>query len=216
MDNTKQDTMSVECPYCNERFVVVREQKASEQTHTQQQSSDERDGQMDAELLNYEIIDGGQPYSGRDEPMPVKQCVRANIEIDGERYTFTFWYTPEDEHVGYVVRVNLSSGPKTKSAYRWEETPYVEELSYTDRGIPKDSDKKWTYLSLEECRRRAKIAGLPEPESCGDLQESSLDPHRNTVWIGEKQRPPIEDDEVAEELLLKLAKGLLVFQTDKY
>jgi len=207
--------MSVECPYCNEQYVVVQK-KASEQTSNQQQPPEERGELMTAKLLQVEEIDGGQPYPGRDEEMPVEQCVRAQIEIDGETYTFTYWYTPEHRSHGYVVRVNLSSGSKTKSAYRWEEEPHAGKLSYTDRGIPKNSNKKWTYLDLKECRRRAKIAGLPQPESCGNLSESSLNPDRNTVWIGEKERPPIENGEVAEELFLKLAKGLLVFQTDKY
>ncbi len=212
---SNQNTMELTCPHCDEPFVVVQEQKTSEKAD-KQQSSEEGDDPMTANLLQVEEIDGGQPYPGRDKKMRVEQCVQAQIEIDGETYTFTYWYTPENEYHGYVVRVNLTSGPKSKSAYRWEKGDYTGELSYTDRGIPKDSDKKWTYLNLEECRRRAKIAGLPEPESCGDLPESSLNPNRNTIWIGARERPPIEQGEIAEELLLNLAKGLLVFQTDRY
>jgi hypothetical protein len=194
---TEQNTMSVECPYCNERFAVVQEQ--SEQTHDQQ--SGEHEEPMNAELLSYEEIEGSQPYSGRDEEIPVEQCVQAKIDIDGKTRKFTFWYTPERDGYKYIVRGNLDSGSKMKTVYDGRNYAF-----YTDRGVPRNSDKKWTYLDEEECRRRANIAGL------GEVRQSAEDPNRNQILIDE-----LEDGLTGnEDLLLKLAKGLTVFQTADY
>lgn len=192
-----QNTMSITCPHCEERFVVVQE--GSEQTHNHQ--SEEQEEPMNAELLSYEEIEGTQPYSGRDEEIPVEQCVRAKINIDGEVHRFTFWYTPERDGYKYIVRGKFDSGSKMKTVYSGDGSPF-----YTDRGVPKDSDKDWTYLDEEECRRRAKIAGL------GEVWESTETPGRYQIPIGESKEGLVEN----EELLLTLAKGLTVFQTADY
>lgn len=192
-----QNTMQVECPHCNEPFVVVQER--SEQTHNQQ--SEEQEEPMNAELLSYEEIEGSQPYSGRDEEIPVEQCVRAKINIDGKVRRFTFWYTPEREGYKYIVRGEFDSGSKMKTVYSGDGSPF-----YTDRGVPKNTDKKWTYLDEKECRRRAKIAGL------GEVRESAENPDRYQIPIGESKEGLVEN----ENLLLKLSKGLSVFQTDSY
>jgi len=199
--NTEQTTISVQCPHCQERFVVVREEEASEQTHNQQNPPEERDEPMNSELLSYEVIDGGQPYSGRDEEIPVEECVRAKITIDGKTHQFTFWYTPDRDGYKYIVRGDFDSGSKMKTVYSGDGSPF-----FTPRGVPKNSDKQWTYLDEEECRRRAKIAGL------GEVQPPSESSDRCRILIGESKEGLVENG----ELLLKLAKGVAAFQTTEY
>lgn len=198
---TEQNTMTVECPYCDERFVVIQEGKSPEQAHDQQ-SDKKEDEPMNAELLTHEEIEGRQPYSGRDEEIPFETCVQAQIRIEENTYAFTFWYTPERDGYKYIVRGELDSGSKMKTVYDGGS----DYIAFTDRGVPKDSDKQWTYLDEKECRRRAKIAGL------GDVKQSKQGANRNQILIDEEKEGLVEN----EDLLLKLAKGLTVFQTANY
>ena len=172
---------------------------------------------MEAKLLNTTAVENPtSPYSGSDTSTPIEQCVDATVSIEGKDYSCRIWYTPDHKYHPYVVRVKLSSGAKRKNAYVFNNSPHADELAFTDRGVPRNSDKQWTYLSLDECKRRAQLAGLAGAESAAEIEETELNPDRDWVWIGEKQQPPMSDGTPNEELLLKLAKGVLVFQTDKF
>lgn len=210
-------SFNLDCSSGEHKFAVVippvEDLTSSAAPNENKTESDE----IDAELVNTTEVDNPpSPYSGSDSAVDIEQCLDATISINKQDYPFRFWYTPDHEYHPYVVRVKLTSGAKRKNAYVFRNDPYADELAYTDRGVPKDSDKNWTYLSLAECKRRAEIAGLAGAESAADIEETEINPDRTWVWLGEKQRAPMNDGSPEEELLLKLAKGLIVFQTDKF
>ena len=199
-----QETISVECPHCGEKFVVVEPE--SGQNEDVEEQEPELEHPMTAELVSWEEVDVTDPYSGNDEEMPVEQRVKADIGIDGQEYPFTFWYLPEYDYFSYVVRGQVDTGMKSKDAYLVDR----DRLTFTNRGMPRDSDKQWTYLDEEECRRRSDIAGLGEVVD--DPEQIDKD-NRFRIHLNEQEIPLVEDGEIAEVLVLKLAKGLVVFQT---
>lgn len=209
-------SFNVDCSSGEHEFAVVipsvEDLTSSAASNGDKPESDE----IDAELVNVTEVDSPpSPYSGSDSAVEIEQCLDATISINEQDYPFRFWYTDHNSHP-YVARVKLTSGAKRKNAYVFESDAYENELAYTDRGVPKDSDKSWTYLPLAECERRAEVAGLAGAESAVDIEETDLNPDRTWVWLGEKNNPPVKDGSLEEELLLKLAKGLIVFQTDKF
>ena len=193
-----------ECPNCGESYTIVVMESDNEQNTDQEDETDDPEAQMEAELLTWEETDPSSPYTGRDETVPVEQRVKCRIKVDGETYGFVIWYTPEHRHYRYVVKGELNDGPKMKNTYIDSDNNYI---FYTPRGVPRDSDKQWTYLDDEECRRRAEIAGL------GEIKSGESRPR---VLIGEPVQPLVKDGEVAEELILRLSKGLVAFQTAQY
>lgn len=196
-----QETISVECPHCGEPIVVVVPESES-----QDQSSEyESEHAISAELVSWEEVEVTDPYSGNDHDIPVSQRLKADIQIDGEVRPFTFWYTPEYGYFKYVVRGQLESGLKSKDADSQDG-----ELFFLNRGVPRDSDKQWTYLSADECRRRSKLAGLGDVAEDPDHEDKD---NRFRIFLDEQEQPLVDDGDVAEELILKLAKGLVTFQT---
>lgn len=197
-------TISVECPHCGESFVVV-EPESEQQNNDSEQKAEQP---IEAELTDWVELSVTDPYSASEDDIPVSQRVKADIRIGGEEYSFTFWYTPEYKGFDYVVRGQLDSGLKSKDIHSNDEG----ELFLVNRGIPRNSDKQWTYLDAEECRRRSNLAGLGEITN--DPYHKGKD-HRLRIFLNEHRKPLIENEEIAEDLLLKLAKGLVAYQTKR-
>ena len=197
-----KQSITVECPHCGEGFVVVE----PESHRQEEESNSETPNPITAELLEWEEADLLDPYTGNDKEIPVAQCVKADIRIDGEERSFTFWYTPEYGKFKYVVRGQLQSGMKSKDIYVADG-----ELFFINRGVPRNVDKQWTYLDRNECARRSRLAGLGDVTA--DPAHANKD-NRFRIFLDEQQQPLVDDSgDVAEDLLLKLAKGLLVLQT---
>lgn len=196
-----QRTISVECPRCGEGFVVV-EPESKQQT---QGSNTEGKHRISAALVGWEEMEVSDPYSGNDQDIPVAQRLKADIRVDGEIRPFTFWFTPEYGYFKYVVRGQLETGLKSKNVHSADN-----ELFMGNRGVSRASDKQWSYLNADECNRRSMQAGLGEVTE--DPSHGDKD-NRFRIFLDEQQQPLIDDGEVAEELLLKLAKGLVAFQT---
>lgn len=195
-----QKTISVECPHCGEGFVVVEAE-----AEQQQNGVIEEEDSIKADLVSWEEVAPTDPYSGNDTEIPTTQRVKADIRIDGEVRSFTYWYTPDFEYFSFVVRGQLETGTKSQNGYTIDEG-----VSLTNRGVPRNSDKNWTYLDMEDCRRRSNLAGL------GDViedPENEDKDNRYRILLDEEEQPLIENEEVSEELMLKLAKGLVVFKT---
>lgn len=198
-----QKTITVECPHCGEAFVVVEPESESQNRG----SEHEVEQAISAELVSWQEVGVSDPYSGNDVDIPVTQRLKANIRIDGKVRPFTFWFTPKYGYFKYVVRGQLDSGLKSKDIYSEDD-----ELFFVNRGVPRDSDKQWTYLSADECRWRSRHAGLGEVTK--DPNHENKD-NRFRIFLDEQEQPLIDNEDVAEDLLLKLAKGLVAFQTTR-
>jgi len=119
---------------------------------------------VDRELRN----DGAKPYTGSEQEIPFEQYLRVTIsgvggdlygmeegvpaedqQIWGEKDRFQIWDTPNHEpdgheQVAYVVRADLETGVKTKNVYMAASDG--PNLYVKNRGVPRNSGKKWTYL----------------------------------------------------------------------
>lgn len=198
-----RDTIHVECPSCGERFVVVEPETEQEQNTAEPESGT----RITAELVSWEEVGTTDPYPGSDTEIPVSQCVKAEIRIDGEVRIFNYWYTPEYSYFSYVVRAELDTGRKSHNGFVMDGG-----VSLTNRGVPRHSEKQWSYLTEEECRRRSTLAGLGDVVRDPKHQDKD---NRYRILLNEPAQQLIEDRAVAEDLLLKLAKGLIVFKTPR-
>lgn len=184
-----------------------------------------------------------QPYSGSERTVPIEQYVTAEIEGLGgtrgwefekgfdpedaetlepaalkvfEPDTFKIWYTPdyEDENgnLAYVVRASLETGVKTKNVYR-RETPHDEVLHVKNRGVPRNSDKQWTYLDKNECLARARQAQMSDHV----IQDPTSDkPNRYCIDLNADLQPLVNAEGVlATDLVTELARMLVAFQTKR-
>lgn len=199
-----QKTFNVTCPHCEEEYVIVEPETESESGQATPSSTVQKP--MSAKLRHAEQIANTDPYTGSDVEIDVEQRVKADIEIDDTEYSFTFWYTPNYDYFTYVVRGVLETGQKSKDAFEAQDG----RLYFKNRGVPWDSDKQWTYLTEEECQHRAELAGLGEVTPDEDNEHSN----RFRIYLGIDPQPLVnENGEVAEQVLVTLAKGLIVFQT---
>lgn len=206
------DTLTVECPHCGERFVIVQpEPQPDEQvsTTTAERPASESEGsrpQITAELVDWDEVEPNDPYSGNDDDIPVTQRVIADVRINGTVRQLTYWYTPAYGYFSHVVRGQLTGGVKSKNAY-----PTEEGLAFTNRGNPRHSNKEWAYLDEDTCRWRSSEAGLGEVR--GDPDNPDRD-NRFLINLDEADRPLVgENGDANEELLLTLARGLVAFKT---
>lgn len=160
-------------------------------------------------LISWESVEPTDPYSAAETPRPtVEQQIKAEIAISGDTLPVTVYYSPHNEgweYWKYVVRARTDAGLKSKDVFAGENGLYLK-----NRAVPWDEDKEWTYLSMEECKRRAQIAGL------GTVTEDTEIDHDNRyrIHLDEHEQPLVDDENnMAEELVLQLAKGLLVLQS---
>lgn len=85
------------------------------------------------------------------------------------------------------------------------------DLSIKNRGVPRDSDKKWTYLDRDECYARIVQARLD-----GELTPTHDTKTRFNIFLdNEEQQLVNEDGELAEELVKELGRMLIAFQTKR-
>lgn len=230
-NHSQNGSLTVTCPSCGARFAIVYPDEIQEPGLSKPTYEP-----ISVGLTEWELRENPpEPYTGRDESIPCSQYMIAKIAGPGgvpeseesvlraaEDYTdeeyeellkpnrFQIWYTPDHDpddgdRIAYVVRADLLNGIKTKNVYR-----YRDQLFAKNRGVPRDSDKQWTYLDRAECYARAAQAQLP-----GELAEVSDKEGRYNIFLGHNLQPLVDDEgEVAEELVLELARVLLAFQTE--
>lgn len=251
-DAIQAGSFTVTCPNCSTQFAVVYPEEVRQTDSPPESVVDDAPEIPDYYPNRYEELGGvleswtaketatPEPYTGSDQEVPVEQYLEADIREIGGKYwlnpelqsggfdpdTFRIWYTPEHEgdpdDIAYVVRANLETGVKTKNIYRTEEG----ELYVKNRGVPRNSDKQWTFLTEDECAARAHQAKLP-----GRIeQDPSTDKvNRYRIFLGEHLQPLVKKDEdadedfgglnlqgeLAEALVLELARVLVAFQTKR-
>lgn len=227
------ESLTATCPSCNERFAIVYPDELQESEVTKP-SYEPLAGRFD-EWETRE--DPPAPYTGSDKNIPHEQYVTAKIaELGGppgvdeeselyeeaaplEPDRFQIWYTPEHEapqwkEIAYVVRADLETGVKTKNVYalRNDADNSSNSLFIKNRGVPRNSDKQWTYLDRAECHARAVQAQL-DPER---ITEHPDQEDRYHISLTHAEQPLInEDGELAEELVMELARMLVAFQTKR-
>lgn len=220
------DSFTVTCPSCQMEIPVVYPNELSSADATRE-TMVPYDGE---EIVDWEHpSDGPKPYTGSDKEIPFKQYVRVTISgiggdlygmeedvpqeelvLSGEQDRFQIWYTPDHdpdspEQVAYVVRADLETGVKTKNVYM--AASGGPNLYVKNRGVPRDSEKNWTYLDEAECRTRVDQAGLS-----GEIEQS--DTNRYNAFLNHNVQPLVTDDgQLAEELVKELCRMLIAFQT---
>lgn len=205
---------TVECPSCGEQFYVVypEDDATGDQPENQDSAQNHDVSTLDANLREWKQLEPRHPYPAEaawsEEQIKENiQRAQATIEINGRPKDFEFFYKPMDDfHFWtHVVRGETEGGRRSKNAL-WTEDG---QLYMKNRGVPWNQDKRWTYLSEEELQRRSKMADLGAvidlPETEGGLG----------LLLGIEKQPLVESGEVNEELLLRLAKALLVFQSNE-
>lgn len=183
---------SATCPHCNGEIELTPG------------DVDTQPDELHAEIIEWNEAEVYDPYPGQDTDRHIEQHVRAKIDINDHVQSFDFYYAPEYDVFTYVVRSKTSEGQKSKDVYTDEDGIYVK-----NRGVPWDEDKQWTYLSREQCEERARIAGI------GPVKPNTESRHQNRfkVYIDEIERPLIDDNGLAEDLVEALAKAHMVFQS---
>jgi hypothetical protein len=186
----------------------------------------------EGEIVDWEHpSDGPKPYTGSDKEIPFEQYVRVTVGgiggdlygiekgglpeeqvLSGSQDRFQIWYTPDHdsdskEQVAYVVRADFETGVKTKNVYMAADGG--PNLYVKNRGLPRDSEKKWTYLDELECRTRVDQAGLP-----GEIVPSGN--NRYNIFLKHNVQPLVsDDDQLAEGLVKELCRMLIAFQTER-
>jgi hypothetical protein len=84
-------------------------------------------------------------------------------------------------------------------------------LYFKSGGVPWDENKEWTFLSRDQLERRSRIAGLGDVVEEDDIVEDSEG--RLALLLDVEPGSYVEKETLNEELVLKLAKGLLVMQS---
>ena len=198
---------SIECPDCGEQFHVV-----SLEDEGSGKRSNYPSPQLDVRLSSWRRVEPQHPYSAdtemdSDEIERAIQRIKATIEVEEETIDFEFFQKSADRsHFWtHVVRGHTDAGKKSKNAVVSENGG----LYVKNRGIPWTEDEQWTYLSRKQLAERSAIAGLGEvievPDSDGGLG----------VLLDEDNRPLVVDGTLQKGLVLKLAKALLVFQSER-
>ncbi|MFC7216008.1 hypothetical protein ACFQO4_18215 [Saliphagus sp. GCM10025334] len=226
-DRSTYDSLTAVCPQCKEKRVIVYPDELRNQ-------ADEKPlyEPYVGEIIEWELKeDPPAPYTGSQEAIPYEQYITAKIDGLGSRPVavegsqsheeafkpdrFQIWFTPDHDEIAYVVRADLETGVKTKNVYSHvkigDEYRYAGSLFVKNRGVPRNSDKQWTYLDLDECRARVVQAGLD-----GEVTPTSgKNEGRYNIFLNNDPQPLVEDGELAEDLVLELARTLIAFQTKR-
>lgn len=227
-EHSNGESFTVTCPSCQMELPVVYPNESSPEKTTQDPMVPYGEG----EIVDWEHpSDGPKPYSGSDKEIPSEQYVRVTVGgiggdlygikegtpreeqvLSGSQDRFQIWYTPDHdpdspEQVAYVVRADLETGVKTKNVYMAADGG--PNLYVKNRGVPRDSEKNWTYLDELECRTRANQAGMSS-----EMVQS--DTNRYNVFLKHDVQPLVtDDDQLAEELVKELCRMLIAFQTER-
>lgn len=203
-------SITIDCPHCGETLTVVDPERDSQnQPSADKDSVMESISPLDAEVHSWEEVTPTDPYTGAESPRPtVSQKIKADVQINGETIPVTVFYAPhtsEWEYWKYVVRAKTNAGRKSKDVFDSSDGLYLK-----NRGIPWVEDKDWTYLSKEACERRTRIADLGNVISDPELDYDN----RFRLLLDEDEQPLIDSEgHLAERLVEKLTKGLLVLQS---
>lgn len=210
-------TIDIDCNKCKKNHTVILPQSSREDSSHQQnvnnesnESNNKNIEMIEAKLIEWTESEPKDLFTGREDSVSVTQRVDATVEMAGTKSPYSFSWTSEHKNYEYVVKGQVNGKEKMKTVYGEAS----EKLVYTDRAVPRNSDKVWTYIDEDECKRRALRAGFDDPL----VEDADVGPpHRTNLVIGEAPRPElVVDNEVDEEFLLKLARGLAVLQSDKY
>lgn len=156
---------------------------------------------FDVSISNWKKAKIYDPYPVYDEDVPVEQHIIATVKYGDCEMQVDLFYAPNYGELAYVVRAETAQGRKSKDVY-----PDPSGLFIKSRAVPWDTDKQWTYLNYDQCRQRAKIAGI------GPVKASDND--RYKIYVQEGPPEPLYQDEMLNHSLVKkLAKLLIVFQT---
>jgi len=227
------DSLTAKCPQCQNELPIVYPKKVRDSAQTKP-SYEPLFGRFEGWETKDDPLG---PYTGRDENIPYDQYVIAKIaELGGppgvdeesELYEkadplgpdrFQIWYTPEHEapqwkKIAYVVRAELETGVKTKNVYsiRNNSNDSSNLLFIKNRGVPRNSDKQWTYLNAAECHARAVQAQL-DPDRIYPVPDQE---GRYHIPLSQTEKPLInKDGELEKELVLELTRVLVAFQTSR-
>lgn len=210
-------SLTATCPTCDESFAIVYPDELREPSSDRSVYEPFLAGVEEWEQKE----DAPAPYTGSQEAIPYAQYITAKIgglggaPIEQEMGPsheealkpdrFQMWYTPEHDEISYVVRADFETGVKTKNVYSSPDGG----LFIKNRGVPRDSDKQWTYLDRDECYARAAQAQLS-----GEIAE--IDDNRYNIFLENREESLVSDDgELAEELVCELAQMLAAFQTKR-
>jgi len=225
------DSLIVTCPSCGEELTVVYPDELTEENTSRSTYGPYGRG----EIIKWELHeDPPNPYTGSDKEIPVEQYITAKItgiggdlygaydgDVDQEKFDdlvpyepgpsdidpFQIWYTPDHDEITYVVRADVETGVKTKNVYG---NP-AGGLFVKNRGIPRDSDKQWTYLDRGECHARAAQAGLSR-----EMAPASEQKDRYNIFLEHEEQPLVDsENELSDELVSELARMFIAFQTKR-
>lgn len=222
-------SLTAACPVCKERFAIVYPDELYESKPTRSTSVPYKN----EEIVEWELrTDGPMPYTGSEKEIPFEQYVIVTIRgiggdlyggdweeegpiddtaVSGQTDRFQIWYTPDHrgdnhEQIAYVIRADLETGVKTKNVYKPTQG---SNLYVKNRGVPRDSDKKWTYLDRDECTDR-----LIQAQLDGEISES--EENRYNIFLNHDKQPLVDErDEIADELVKELGRMLIAFQTKR-
>ena len=228
-NQSNHESLTASCPECGEEFTIVY----PNELRKSQSTPPEPIPYQGEEIVEWELRDDGpMPYTGSKKEIPFEQYVVVTIagiggdlygayqdeeistdgkEVSGETDRFQMWYTPDHEgtdheQVAYVVRADLETGVKTKNVYKHVDGP---NLYVKNRGVPRNSDKKWTYLNRGECYARSKQAGFQD-------EITKTGENRYNIFLNHDEQPLVDGDgELAEELVRELGRMLIAFQTKR-
>lgn len=224
------NSLAASCPKCGHELTIVYPEELKKDSG--QRSTYELYGE--GEILEWQLHkDPPDPYTGSEKEIPVEQYITLKIEgIGGDLYgaydddvdqetfndlvpeevgpsaidRFQIWYTPDHDDIAYVIRADTESGIKTKNVYGPGNSLYIK-----NRGVPRDSDKQWTFLDRDECYARAVQAQLP-----GEISENPEQENRYHIFLEHDKQPLVDgENKLADELVSELARMLIAFQTER-
>lgn len=195
---------AIPCPDCSSEIHVF----FTDEDHVDGTGRDRRPSLLEASLVEWEEQEPRDPYSAHEATPELGKRIRAEVQVNGESIPVTIQHVESGYATSYTVRAKTDAGQRSKDAYRFSSTD--PRLYFADKGVPWDEDKRWTYLDREECERRAAIAGLGDVFKLEDGHVGS----EHGVLLDETARPLIDEDgAIPTDLVLKLTKGLLAFQS---
>ena len=178
-------------------------------TTTDSQDADEpSSSKLSAEVTSWEERDPRDPYSAHEVSPELGPRIRAEVKVGEQNVPVTIQETISGYETRYTVRAQTDSGQRSKDAYRLSDDD--PRLYIADKGVPWDSSKRWTYLDRDECERRATIAGLGEVFS---LEDEQVGGEYGTMLGEESQTLLFEDGTLNDDLVARLTKALLAFQS---
>lgn len=192
------------CPNCGDEIIVVLTEGVENEESTAQ-----KEPALSATLVEWEELEPKHPYGASGGgPEDIDQRIKAEIKINGEVIPFEFFYKDNAIYWTHVVRANTDAGRKSKDVFVSERGLY-----FKSRGVPWGEDKQWTFLTRDELERRSRIAGLGDVVDEDKIREDSEG--RLALLLDAEPKSYVDEESVNEELVLKLAKGLLVMQSRK-